>query len=1028
MDFIDITRAIIGTNEDYIYGNLDGYTFNISDGGIWKGIRDDTVSVAENKEIVVSSADTISSIFVSLVGDDKNSDNPNESSIYGNILNIKKQMYGENGSYANPSVGTTLYDINKISSDMYLGIDGNGTIDNPSDNTIFKNITDIDNSLFGNSVTGESNSSSVYSIVNKIKDELYGEVDSNGVPIINDDTNTVYKRIFDQNEFSHNLSIELYGENGTVNNPTSESLVYELRTSRDIIVGNGTATSPESGSAMSTMLDIKNAIFVDDIVDSSIKVNNGSLYGNVSKIKDDLYGVLDVNGKPMSGTIYGNIIHIADSMYGSDINNPDEGTVLYKVKHIDTDDLTIVSNNGNNINVVSDSITDINNIGNIVSSDSNYIEAVGIDILDNDTSNIIKIASNISAINNVSEIKDSVETLSNMIVGPEEDNYLKLIDEDLRYAYDDDDDTHSILIEVGTYIPDIVPAAKAIAQFMEEDDDGVSNLDKIEVITDDLSKDDDESYLKRIIPALDDIKNVNTFVSGDNFTKVIAVEDKLDTSIDTLYTNIDKIDTLYDNSDSLSSIHNNIDKIITVDSNKDNIATVFDNINNITTLSNNSTEMIIVSNSIDSVNNVSSNIENIDKINNDIEKINNVSENMSKISDVSEIKEQVKEVIDNRFKIEELYLDLSGLRENTIYGGSINNPITETIEGCPVTEDCDSERDFGLITTPIIAGKSAISEVARGMDKLELLYEIKDDIDALVEGDNLAYLQVLSDDVNKDSDGDDDTYSSVMATGDNIASVNTVAANIENVNTVSTNIDGVKVIASDILKKDDEDDDTVSSIFTVVDNIASINIATTYIDNINSVAEIAENIEDLDNRLSDALTEADSNATVSKDNADKAKEYRNEADSARDASVAAKEETFTARDEAVTAKDESISAKDEALTYRDDSNNIFHSINQLLLSPKDEDPDESDDGSGLEEGMQYFNTHDDVMKVYDGSDWKVGYADVDDAMMGDNNLSDVSDEVASRKNIGLEIDVDVQSYNEDTLIFDDNAVIDFGEM
>ena len=52
-------------------------------------------------------------------------------------------------------------------------------------------------------------------------------------------------------------------------------------------------------------------------------------------------------------------------------------------------------------------------------------------------------------------------------------------------------------------------------------------------------------------------------------------------------------------------------------------------------------------------------------------------------------------------------------------------------------------------------------------------------------------------------------------------------------------------------------------------------------------------------------------------------------------------------------------------------------------------------------GALYFNTTDDIMKVYDGSLWVAAYASLSGALLQSNNLSDVLDVAASRTNLGL---------------------------
>ena len=61
------------------------------------------------------------------------------------------------------------------------------------------------------------------------------------------------------------------------------------------------------------------------------------------------------------------------------------------------------------------------------------------------------------------------------------------------------------------------------------------------------------------------------------------------------------------------------------------------------------------------------------------------------------------------------------------------------------------------------------------------------------------------------------------------------------------------------------------------------------------------------------------------------------------------------------------------------------------------------------EGMLWFDEANDLMKVYDGVAWMTAYASLDGGLMDENNLADVSSATESRKNLGLEIGVDIPS-------------------
>ena len=77
------------------------------------------------------------------------------------------------------------------------------------------------------------------------------------------------------------------------------------------------------------------------------------------------------------------------------------------------------------------------------------------------------------------------------------------------------------------------------------------------------------------------------------------------------------------------------------------------------------------------------------------------------------------------------------------------------------------------------------------------------------------------------------------------------------------------------------------------------------------------------------------------------------------------------------------------------------SFDDRYLGQKESDPTLDNDGNALVAGALYFNTTDEIMKVYDGSLWVAAYASLSGAMFGSNNLSDVASVSASRTNLGL---------------------------
>ena len=134
---------------------------------------------------------------------------------------------------------------------------------------------------------------------------------------------------------------------------------------------------------------------------------------------------------------------------------------------------------------------------------------------------------------------------------------------------------------------------------------------------------------------------------------------------------------------------------------------------------------------------------------------------------------------------------------------------------------------------------------------------------------------------------------------------------------------------------------------------------------------------------SSASTSA-SNASTSESNA---------ATSASNASSSASAASSSASSAASSASSAQASA-DAALSALDDFDDRY-------LGQKTSDPTLDNDGNALVAGALYFNTTDNAMKVYDGSQWLSAYASLTGVMLSANNLSDLDDVPTARTNLGL---------------------------
>ena len=124
------------------------------------------------------------------------------------------------------------------------------------------------------------------------------------------------------------------------------------------------------------------------------------------------------------------------------------------------------------------------------------------------------------------------------------------------------------------------------------------------------------------------------------------------------------------------------------------------------------------------------------------------------------------------------------------------------------------------------------------------------------------------------------------------------------------------------------------------------------------------------------------------------------ASSASTASTAATTATTKASEASASATTAS-SAATAAESARDSTLAAFDSFDDRYLGSKTADPTLDNDGNALVGGALYFNSVDEVMKVYTGSQWVAAYADVSGALLAVNNLSDLNNTTSARTNLGL---------------------------
>ena len=287
----------------------------------------------------------------------------------------------------------------------------------------------------------------------------------------------------------------------------------------------------------------------------------------------------------------------------------------------------------------------------------------------------------------------------------------------------------------------------------------------------------------------------------------------------------------------------------------------------------------------------------------------------------------------------------------------------------------------------------------------------------------------------------------VNSVGSNISSVTSVAGSISNVNAVNTNITDVNSVAGSITDLNDVADSldqvelvagSISNVDIVGPAISNVNTVAGDISNINTVAGISANITTVAG-ITSAISTVNSNAadiTSVSNNIDDVNDVANVitkvttvADNIANVNTVAPAVTYVSTlannisnintlapisaditaavaiasdiEDAATNAAAAISAKTAAESARDATLSAFDSFDDRYLGAKTADPSVDNDGNALVGGALYYNSTDEVMKVYTGSAWVAAYASLSGALLVDNNLSDLANAASARTNLGL---------------------------
>lgn len=129
---------------------------------------------------------------------------------------------------------------------------------------------------------------------------------------------------------------------------------------------------------------------------------------------------------------------------------------------------------------------------------------------------------------------------------------------------------------------------------------------------------------------------------------------------------------------------------------------------------------------------------------------------------------------------------------------------------------------------------------------------------------------------------------------------------------------------------------------------------------------------------------------------------------AQDAAISAASATAsvstatTKASDSLAAANAAAAAQVAAESARDATFAAYDNFDDRYLGNKSSDPTVDNDGNPLIAGALYFNTVSGVMKVYSGTVWGAAYVSATGVLLIANNLSDITNAVLARANLGLQ--------------------------
>jgi len=149
-------------------------------------------------------------------------------------------------------------------------------------------------------------------------------------------------------------------------------------------------------------------------------------------------------------------------------------------------------------------------------------------------------------------------------------------------------------------------------------------------------------------------------------------------------------------------------------------------------------------------------------------------------------------------------------------------------------------------------------------------------------------------------------------------------------------------------------------------------------------------------------TAAATSATNAASSASSASSSASNAASSASSAATSESNAASSATAAASSASNAASAQTAAEAARDATLTAYDNFDDRYLGAKASDPTVDNDGNALIAGALYFNTTDEIMKLYTGSTWVAAYVSGADYLAKANNLSDLPSAATARTNLDVD--------------------------